>query len=146
MLQSSLQDPNNQPERKQTMTIVKQIQPTVEYMKFVQHTDLAVTIIERLRQDETKKKAVDAYLERSPLLRHAWEAWDKIREIFNEDIYDGIFLWPNECDDGQLEEIANGCRDDQEKEFTKLVIAEYIILIAELNKVEGETVFIGVNW
>ena len=128
------------------MTIVKQIQPTVEYMKFVQHTDLAEAIIKRLSQDETKKKALYAYLEQPSIYSHAWEVWDKIREVFYEDIYNGIFLWPNECDEGQLEEIVNGFRDDKEKEFTKLVISEYNILIAELNKAECETVFIGVNW
>lgn len=120
--------------------------PEVESIKFVHHTALAKTIIERLRQDETKKKVVDAYLERSTRNWEAWEAWDKIREVFIEDIYDGIFLWPNECEEGQLEEIVGSCSDDKEKEFTKLVIAEYIILTAELNKAEGETVFIGVNW
>lgn len=120
--------------------------PEVESIKFVHHTALAKTIIERLRQDETKKKVVDAYLERSTRNWEAWEAWDKIREIFYEDIYDGIFLWSNECDDWKLEEIVGSCSDDQEKEFTKLVIAEYNILISELNKAEGEPVFIGVNW
>lgn len=111
--------------------------PEVESIKFVHHTALAKTIIERLRQDETKKKALDAYLEQSTRNWEdweAWEVWDKIREIFYEDIYDGIFLWPNECDEGQLEEIVGSCSDDKEKEFTKLVIAEYNILIAELNK------------
>ena len=120
--------------------------PEVGTMKFVQHTDLAECIIKRLSQDETKKKALDAYLERSTQNWKALEAWDKIREIFYEDIYDGIFLWPNECDEGQLDEIVSSCSDDKEKEFAKLVIAEYNILIAELNKAEGETVFIGVNW
>lgn len=120
--------------------------PEVGAMKFVQHTDLAESIIKRLSQDETKKKALYAYLEQSSISRSAWEVWDKIREVFYEDIYDGTFLWPNECEEWQLEEIVNGCRDDKEKEFTKLVIAEYNILIAELNKTEGETVFIGVNW
>lgn len=120
--------------------------PEVGAMKFVQHAELAERIIKRLSQDETKKKALDAYLERSTRNWEAWEAWDKIREIFYEDIYDGIFLWPNECEEGQLEEILGSCSDDKEKEFTKLVIAEYILLTAELNKAEGETVFIGVNW
>lgn len=128
------------------MTIVKQIQPTVEYMKFVQHAELAECIIKRLSQDETKKKALYAYLERSTRNWEALEVWCKIREIFYEDIYDGIFLWSNECEEWKLEEIVNGCSDDQEKEFTKLVISEYNILTAELNKAEGETVFIGVNW
>ena len=120
--------------------------PEVGAMKFVQHTDLAESIIKRLSQDETKKKVVDAYLEQSSISRPTWEVWDKIREIFYEDIYDGIFLQPNECDEDQLDEIVGSCSDDQEKEFTKLVLAEYNILIAELNKAEGETVFIGVNW
>ena len=115
-------------------------------MKFVQHAELAECIIKRLSQDETKKKALDAYLERTFIYRPTWEVLDKIREVFYEDIYNGIFLWPNECDEGQLEEIVGSCSDDKEKEFTKLVIAEYIILTAELNKTEGETVFIGVNW
>lgn len=119
--------------------------PEVGTMKFVQHAVLAECIIKRLRQDETKKKAVDAYLERNTRNWEALEAWNKIREVFYEDIYDGIFLWPNECDEGQLEEIVSSCRDDKEKEFTKLVIAEYIILTAELSKAEGETVFICVN-
>ena len=120
--------------------------PEVGAMKFVQHIDLAESIIKRLSQDETKKKALYAYLEQSSIYHHDWEVWDKIREVFYEDIYNGIFLWPNECDEGQLEEIVNGFSDDKEKEFAKLVIAEYNILIAELNKAEGETVFIGVNW
>lgn len=120
--------------------------PEVDSLKFVHHTSLAKIIIERLRQCETKKKVVDAYLERSAKNWEAWEAWDKIREIFYEDIYDGIFLWPNECEEGQLEEIVGSCSDDKEKEFTKLVLAEYNILISELNKAECEPVFIGVNW
>lgn len=120
--------------------------PEVGTMKFVQHAELAECIIKRLSQDETKKKTLDAYLEQPSISRPTWEVWDKIREVFYEDIYDGIFLWSNECDEGQLEEIVNSCKDDQEKEFTKLVIEEYNILIAELNKAEGETVFIGVNW
>lgn len=120
--------------------------PEVGTMKFVQHAELAECIIKRLSQDETKKKALDAYLEQPSISRPAWEVWDKIREVFYEDIYDGIFLWPNECEEGQLEEIVGSCSDDKEKEFTKLVLAEYNILIAELNKAEGETVFIGVNW
>lgn len=120
--------------------------PEVGAMKFVQHTSLAEIIIERLRQDEAKKKVVDAYLEQPSTYQPAWEVWDKIREVFYEDIYNGIFLWPNECDESQLEEIVGSCSDDKEKEFAKLVIAEYTILIAELNKAEGETVFIGVNW
>ncbi len=120
--------------------------PEVGTMKFVQHADLAEAIIKRLSQDETKKKTLDAYLEQPPISRPTWEVWDKIREIFYEDIYNGIFSWPNECDEGQLEEILGNCSDDKEKEFAKLVISEYNILIAELNKAEGETVFIGVNW
>ncbi len=120
--------------------------PEVGTMKCVQHTDLAECIIKRLSQYETKKKALYAYLEQSSTFKPTWEVWDKIREVFYEDIYDGTFLWPNECDEGQLELIVNSCKDDQEKEFTKLVIAEYNILIAELNKAEGETVFIVVNW
>lgn len=120
--------------------------PEVGAMKFVQHTDLAESIIKRLSQDEAKKKTLDAYLEQSSIYHHDWDVWIKIREVFYEDIYNGIFLQPNECDEGQLEEIVNGCSDDQEKEFAKLVITEYNILIAELNKAEGETVFICVNW
>ena len=120
--------------------------PEVDSLKFVHHTALAKTIIKRLSQDETKKKALDAYLEQQSISRPTWEVWDKIREIFYEDIYDGIFLWPNECDECQLDDIVGSCSDDKEKEFTKLVLAEYNILISELNKAEGEPVFIGVNW
>lgn len=120
--------------------------PEVGTMKFVQHAELAECIIKRISQDETKKKALDAYLERSTRNWEALEVWCKIREIFYEDIYDGIFLWSNECDEWKLEEIVGSCSDDQEKEFTKLVLAEYNILISELNKAEGEPVFIGVNW
>ena len=120
--------------------------PEVGAMKFVQHIDLAESIIKRLSQDETKKKALYAYLEQSSIYHHDWDVWIKIREVFYEDIYNGIFLWPNECDEGQLDEIVSSCSDDKEKEFTKLVIAEYNILTAELNKAEGETVFICVNW
>lgn len=120
--------------------------PEVGAMKFVQHTDLAESIIKRLSQDETKKKALYAYLEQSSISRSTLEVWDKIREVFYEDIYNGIFLWPLECDEGQLDEIVGSCSGDQEKEFAKLVISEYNILIDELNKAEGETVFIVVNW
>ena len=120
--------------------------PEVGTMKFVQHAELAECIIKRLSQDETKKKALDAYLELSTRNWEALEVWCKIREIFYEDIYDGIFLWSNECEEWKLEEIVNSCKDAKEKEFAKLVISEYNILIAELNKAEGETVFIGVNW
>lgn len=120
--------------------------PEVCTMKFVQHIDLSEAIIKRLSQDETKKKALYAYLEQSSIYHHDWDVWIKIREVFCEDIYDGVFLWSNECEEWKLEEIVNSCKDAQEKEFTKMVIAEYNILIAELNKAEGETVFIGVNW